>query len=325
MTSLPQVGPWELFQRLGLLNRSQVWMGRSLFEPEQLVAVELSSCVEPLNSSAKHELALTHENVPHCLGIGIWPESAALQGLAHYYLARSFARGLHLVALQRSILAANSVMPEAAVLGCVSQLASAIHHAHTKGGSVHGALDPARITIDTDGLVQVSGFVGDPRAFGPALREMAYWSPEHFRGEELTPRSDVFSLGVLLFELATGKRLFKRPSVAETVRAVLEGERPVASRVHRDLSWGLDRILECALAPNPSDRYPTAEVFARALHELESGLDDGQRREHLAAVVKQHGAQEISDLEAAIARFAEVEPGEPPVQRALAAPSEGGR
>ncbi len=156
----------------------------------------------------------------------------------------------------------------------VATIATALHYAHQKR-LIHRDIKPANILIDD---ATGTPFVAD---FGLAIREddylkeaglagtPAYMSPEQARGEghRLDGRSDICSLGVVLYELLTGKRPFRGSSMAETLHLVIsETARPPRER-DQTISPELDRICLKTLSKRASDRYPTAAALAEDLRE----------------------------------------------------------
>jgi len=110
---------------------------------------------------------------------------------------------------------------------------------------------------------------------GPPMQEgmnfngkMAYMSAEQARGDELDRRADVHSLGIILWELVTGRRLFRGRNDLETILNVLDGNVPRPTMLNHACPQALERIVMKALAARPSERFPTAQDFARALTEM---------------------------------------------------------
>ena len=171
------------------------------------------------------------------------------------------------------------VQSVAAGLGCA--------HAQPDGGIVHGDVSPENILLSTAGQVLVSDF-GNARPAGTVTKrpwgKWAYMAPEQMRGGALTPRSDVFSLGVILYELITGRDLFPHPGSEEqrAAHTVIARPRTVRSEIPR----GLDAICMRALARDPRRRFRSMTELSAALatEQRIHAWDDG--RAELASVIE---------------------------------------
>src|SRR5688572_7264597 len=150
-------------------------------------------------------------------------------------------------------------------------VASALEVAHRKG-IVHRDVKPGNILITDGGDVKVTDF-GIARAVaeasmtvtGTTLGSVHYFSPEQARGDEVTGASDVYALGIVLFEMLSGRRPFEGDSAAAVALKRLNEDPPTPAAMGRPLPAGLESIVMRGLAREPAERFPDAGAFAEAL------------------------------------------------------------
>jgi beta-lactam-binding protein with PASTA domain/tRNA A-37 threonylcarbamoyl transferase component Bud32 len=187
-----------------------------------------------------------------------------------------------------TIIRRGGALPPRAAARLVVQAARALEAAHQRG-VVHRDVKPGNILVARDGRVKVADF-GIARAVaessltlpGTTLGSVHYFSPEQARGELATPRSDIYSLGIVLYELLTGRRPWTGDTAAAIATARLTGAIPSPAKVHGGIPGSLDSIVRRALATNPEDRFATAEDMAEALDLFiaESAATEGARPSH---------------------------------------------
>jgi hypothetical protein len=173
-------------------------------------------------------------------------------------------------------------VPLPIALEIARDVASALAAAHSTVGDdgrtlgiVHRDVSPHNVLISYEGLVKVTDFgVARAIAVDSVSRSLsrlrgkpAYFAPEQLRGGRASVRSDVWSLGVVAFELLTGKRLFKGRSDLETLRNVLEAEIPRVDVLRPDVPSAVADTIERALLRDPQARWQRADLFAEALGE----------------------------------------------------------
>ncbi len=161
------------------------------------------------------------------------------------------------------------------VVSVIAEVCKAIDYSHKKG-IVHRDIKPANIMIANDGAVKLLDFgiaisttADEAAGTGrPALGTPNYVSPEQVKGAELGPRSDIYSLGTVLFEMLTGQQVFKAREVKELFKAILSEPAPLLTSVRSDLPAELEQVIVRCLAKNPSKRYASGAEMAMALEDV---------------------------------------------------------
>ncbi|MBV8858098.1 MAG: serine/threonine protein kinase [Acidobacteria bacterium] len=182
-----------------------------------------------------------------------------------HFLSMEFIKGEELA----SVLKRFGRLPEDKGLALARQICAGLAAAH-KGGVLHRDLKPANVMIDEAGDARVTDFGlaalaeelrGDERSGTPA-----YMSPEQLAGRELTPRSDIYSLGLVLYELFTGRRAFDARTVAEVVRRRRTDATPSSPSSHfKNLDPLVERVIMRCLETDPARRPASALEVAAAM------------------------------------------------------------
>jgi serine/threonine protein kinase len=169
-------------------------------------------------------------------------------------------------------LLAQSRIPFASAAVWTADLASALAYAH-RAGVIHGDVKPSNIRVTEDHKVKlvdfgVARFASQVSRSDRVLGTPAYLSPEQIAGQKQDGRSDLFSLGIVLYEMITGVRPFAGNSLGEVCAQILTANPIPPSKLHPTLPAAFDRILARCLAKNPDNRYQTGHDLGRALYLL---------------------------------------------------------
>jgi serine/threonine protein kinase len=231
---------------------------------------------------------VSHPGIVTIFDIGEEPETHAP------YIVMEFVGGQSL----DKLLARNdhTLLPETA-LQLTIEIADALDCAHSQG-VVHRDLKPANILMTEDGHAKIADFgvaklnLANHTLAGRVLGTPAYMSPEQLNGDAVDGRSDLFSLGVILYTVLTGYRPFQGNSALTVSFKVVNRDPIPATVLNTDLPPGLDYIIARAMAKDPAQRYQTGREMARDLVALRDGQELPSKKEFLGS---EAGKQAESD------------------------------
>jgi predicted ATPase len=275
LTPGTQLGPYEIVGPLGAGGMGEVYRARDA-RLDRNVAIKIlpasfstdSDRLHRFEQEARSASALNHPNIITIHELG--------QHGSTRYIAMELVEGKTL----RDLLAAGS-LPMRKAIEIAAQVADGLTKAH-EAGIAHRDLKPENLMVSNDGFVKILDFglakltssdgEGSDKATtvlhtqpGVVLGTVGYMSPEQAGGERLDFRSDQFSFGVVLYEMVTGKRAFKRETAAETLVAILREQPDPIAMQNRDAPAPLCWAIERCLAKEPDKRYVSTRELAREL------------------------------------------------------------
>ena len=296
--SLPErtFAHYRMFSLLGKGGMGEVWLaedtqlGRKV--AVKLLPAEFTSEAGRVRRFAQEARAASSLNHPNIITIYEIGEAATESGSTHY-IATEYVEGETL--RQRMSGAPHRQILMAEAIDVATQIAAALAAAH-EAGIVHRDIKPENVMVRRDRIVKVLDF-GLAKLTEPApptvdtqvptltgLTESGmlmgtprYMSPEQARGEKVDARTDIFSLGVLLYEMVTGRAPFGGTTASDAFAAILRDEPPPLADSLPDAPPELDRIISTALRKNRDVRYQTAQDLLTDLKEFKRRIEFGTR------------------------------------------------
>jgi len=274
-----RLGDYEVVAPIAEGGMASVWLGRSTVRPGELVALKViredhgrnKDFIAMLVDEASIASRMVHPNILSIRRMG-------LDGKRHF-LVMDLLRGHSLLEVVTLAHARGKRLPMEVVAWLGARVADALHYAHelkddsgAPFGVVHRDVNPANIFVTDEGVPKLIDFgLAKARdriastAIGVVKGKLAYLSPEQARGHAADRRSDVFALGVTLWESALDRRLFLQNTDVETVQRVRDADVPDPRTVEDGFPAGFADVLVRALAHDPSERWQTAADFRDAL------------------------------------------------------------
>ena len=275
-------GQYELLELIAVGGMAEVFKGRVVAAEgfEKLVAIkrilpdlaEDERFVKMLLTEARIHSALSHRNIVQIHDLGISEDG-------QYFIVLEYVDGYDLRMITEQLAAEGEIIPEVLSLHIASELAQGLHFAHElKGddgqplGLIHRDVTPSNVLISLAGEVKLSDFGlakrrHDRSVVGSLKGNLSYMSPEQAMQSPLDRRTDIFSLGAVLFELLTGRRLREITDEVAGWSHVASGAVPSVRTLRPDLPPTIERLLDRALAADPNQRFPDASAFGNAIRQ----------------------------------------------------------
>ena len=275
--ALEKIGPYEFLGLLGRGGMGSVYRGRHRETGEMHAVKVLSPNVSHeshfrsrFESEIQALIKLDHPNIVRILSYG--QEEGIL------FFAMELVEGKSLFQLQKK----GQRFDWREILSIARETARGLRHAHDRG-IIHRDLKPGNLMMPIaengeHGQVKITDF-GIAKRFGSShntgenvLGTMDFMSPEQAKGQPVTIRSDLYSLGTVMFTLMSGKPPFSANSVEESLRNLTRVPAPPVSSVVPDVPRELDRLIQKLMAKRPEERIPTAQALLYQIEKTEDSL-----------------------------------------------------
>ncbi len=279
-----QVGRYRIVDRLAVGGMAELFLGytQAMHGFEKLVVLkrilpqfaENPDFVRMFLDEARLAATLDHPNIAHVYDIG--------EHQGSYFFSMEYVHGQSLLRVMRAVTQARRPLPLEHSLNVIIGTCAGLHYAHEKVGLdgtplgiVHRDISPPNLILTYDGGLKVVDFgiakaatARSNTAVGTLKGKIPYMAPEQCRSEPLDRRSDIFSIGILLYELTVGRRLFQAETEIAIIRKITSGGFPPPTSVHPSYPGELEAIVMRALQLNLDARYSTARDLQIDLEEF---------------------------------------------------------
>jgi eukaryotic-like serine/threonine-protein kinase len=301
-------GKYFLTEKLATGGMAEIYLGKIVgpggFE-KQLVIKQIHPrlsgqrhFVDLFVAEAKILVTLAHGNIVPVYELGVIDDT--------YFIAMEYIDGPTLYRLTETLRRRDVRMAPAVAAWITARVLEGLDYAHRKGdGVIHRDLSPRNVMLSRDGEVKLVDFgiavtladAGEDHAGEAApTGSFPYMSPEQVRQQPLTGQTDLFSAGVLLWEMLVGHRLFARSDPDATLRAVTDGDIARPSAGSPEVPARLDEVVMRALERDPATRWAAAGDMLAALQRYLYSLDDTPGPRDIAALVARHCPPETRRL-----------------------------
>ncbi|MGV3625039.1 MAG: protein kinase domain-containing protein [Archangium sp.] len=316
-------GKYLLLERLNVGGMAEVFAAKAFGVEgfERILAIkkilptmaEDEEFITMFIDEARISVQLNHANVVHIHELGKHDDA--------YYIAMEYVSGKDLRALLERFRRRKEIMPTAMAVFCATKICEGLDYAHRKKDArgqelhiIHRDVSPQNILISYEGEVKIIDF-GIAKAANRSQKTQAgilkgkfgYMSPEQVRGLPIDRRSDVFAVGVILYEMLTGEKLFVGESDFSTLEKVRNAEVPTPRQFNPNIPAGLEKVVMKALAREAEDRYQWSSDLQEDLMRFLLAGDAIYSAKHLSSFMKDAFAEDLLRENEKMERFASVE------------------
>ncbi len=265
-------GRYRVISRLGSGGMADVYLAEDQLLGRQLAVkvlhhhfAEDQEFVERFRREASSAAALSHPNIVAIFDRGEWNGT--------YYIAMEYVAGRSL----KTVVHEQGALDPAAAIDIVTQILRAARFAH-KRGVIHRDLKPHNVILDEEGRARVTDFgiakagASDMTLTGSIMGTAQYLSPEQAQGQTVSGRSDLYAVGIILYELLTGSVPFDGETAVAIAFKQVSAEPRAPSERQPGVPAALDAVVLRALAKDPAQRFADAEEFIAALQQARAAL-----------------------------------------------------
>jgi len=274
---------YRVLRRIGEGGMAEVFIAEMLCQPgySKRVAVKRVLPHLALNKrfirmfldEARLGLLLNNSNIVHVFDVGRADEA--------YFIVMEYVNGVNLKQVRELYDQRDALLPMEVSIAITVEICRGLDYAHKLTDSqgnplniIHNDINPANVLLSVNGEVKLVDFglaeaaVHVQKSDPDVLRgKFGYVAPEAALGLGTGPRSDIFSAGIVLYEMLTGQRLFYGEDDLDSLRLARAAKVPPPTAFNREISSSVESVLYRALARNPEDRFPDARAMGRALTE----------------------------------------------------------
>jgi len=297
-----QFGKFQLLKKIAAGGMAEIHLAkqRGMEGFEKLVVIKMilpnlvsnNEFVQMFLDEARLAAKLNHPNIVQIFDMG--------KAGGTFFIAMEYIQGENLRAIVKACRKSGRTMPIEHTVKIISQAAEGLYYAHSKtdvAGNplniVHRDISPQNIMVSFDGVVKVVDFgiakaatqYQETRA-GVLKGKYSYMSPEQCTGQPVDARSDIFALGIVLWELATGTRLYKQSSELMILKEITEGVVPPPRQINQQVPAELEAIILKALAKSTAHRFPDSLQMHLALEEFLKNQQLTSSTVHLSAFMR---------------------------------------
>ena len=272
-----RIGKYEVIREVGRGSTGTVYLSHDSFYGRDVAikAYRIAPDEDPARARVARKMFLSEA---HMVGMlqhpNIMPIYDAGEESGYYYVVTEFIHGARTLA---AYTRPDNLLPVEDVLTLMFKCAKALHYAHSRG-VIHRDIKPSNLMLTTDSdlrlidfgialhndadFSRIEGIAGSP----------SYMSPEQVQSMELTNRSDLYSLGAVMYELLTGSRPFKAGNLAKLMHQIIYATPPPIHTLRREVPEDLEEVVGVALQKDPDKRYKSGQDLAAALTRVHQKL-----------------------------------------------------